>query len=335
MALCPLSKCCHQSFCLVLSLSWSVLRATWYAVLAAWSSGFAVTQLWQECFFLSSSWQECFFLSSSWQECFFLSSSWICSSASSDQCLVVTGQQADSYSRGFLAVWSSSASTVLHSAAVTQWSLSSNMTWRLFFHPWIMKFVYLQFLRVGTFPLWRKLEGKGDFATYQPMISVTLCTGHPFFLKTFYNTVVPVGFLPWEIRVAFLRESQLRQSHATQPRMLAGCFGVSIIHWTLTWTTGFFNMRTDVNTCNHTLGCTDTIRESALKVDWEKNPWLHRGIKPALAVCQSNALPTELHPHPLVCSMSLMSHCQFKAWSWRCQCLECGCPHVALNLSFC
>ena len=32
--------------------------------------------------------------------------------------------------------------------------------------------------------------------------------------------------------------SQMRQSRATQPTVHAGCFSVSIIHRTLTWTTG-------------------------------------------------------------------------------------------------
>ena len=41
----------------------------------------------------------------------------------------------------------------------------------------------------------------------------------------------------------------------------------------------------------------DTVRESALKVDWEKIPLPLWGIKPAVAVYRSNALPTELHPH--------------------------------------
>ena len=35
---------------------------------------------------------------------------------------------------------------------------------------------------------------------------------------------------------------------------------------------GIFNVRTDVNACNCTRGCMATVRESALKVDWEKNP---------------------------------------------------------------
>ena len=53
-------------------------------------------------------------------------------------------------------------------------------------------------------------------------------------LFTVYSCIVPFGFLPWESRVAFPGESQLRQSRATQPTVLAGCFSVSIIHRTLT-----------------------------------------------------------------------------------------------------
>ena len=40
----------------------------------------------------------------------------------------------------------------------------------------------------------------------------------------FNNYIVPMGFLPWEIRVAFPGERQLRQSRATQPTVHAGCF---------------------------------------------------------------------------------------------------------------
>ena len=60
----------------------------------------------------------------------------------------------------------------------------------------------------------------------------------------FYNYIV----LFWGIRVAFPGESQLWQSRATQPKVRAGCFSVSIIHRTLTWTTGFL-------TCVHDLFC--------------------------------------------------------------------------------
>ena len=60
-------------------------------------------------------------------------------------------------------------------------------------------------------------------------------------------------------------------------------------------------------------GCTDTVRESALKVDWEKNPLLHRGIEPASAACRSDALPTVLHPAPFcVCVMWGWYSCQYR-----------------------
>ena len=55
-----------------------------------------------------------------------------------------------------------------------------------------------------------------------------------------------------------------------------------------------FNARTDVNAW----GVQALVGESVLKVDWEKNPLLHRGIEPASAAYWSNALPTQLHlPH--------------------------------------
>ena len=45
------------------------------------------------------------------------------------------------------------------------------------FHPWVMKNVHLQFVYLGTFALGRRLEGKGEFAAYQPMISVESALG--------------------------------------------------------------------------------------------------------------------------------------------------------------
>ena len=85
--------------------------------------------------------------------------------------------------------------------------------------------------------------------------------------------------------------------------MYAGCFSVSIIHQTLTWTTGSF-------TCPQMLmhavahggwgGGTDT-RKTVCTESWlwnQKNTLPYRGIEPALAACRSAALPTEPHPHP-------------------------------------
>ena len=44
-------------------------------------------------------------------------------------------------------------------------------------------------------------------------------------------------------------------------------------------------------------GCTDTVRVSALSVDWEKHNLPHRRIEPAPVAYRSDALPTELYPH--------------------------------------
>ena len=46
------------------------------------------------------------------------------------------------------------------------------------FRPWVTKFVHSQFLRLGTFLIRRRLEGKDDFAACQPMISATVRTEH-------------------------------------------------------------------------------------------------------------------------------------------------------------
>ena len=88
-----------------------------------------------------------------------------------------------------------------------------------------------------------------------------------YFFFLFYNCIVQMGFLPWEIQVAFPGESQLRQSRATQPTVHARCFSVSIIHRTLTWTTGFLAY---AQMLMHAIahGCVWThVRQSTLKVD--------------------------------------------------------------------
>ena len=43
-------------------------------------------------------------------------------------------------------------------------------------------------------------------------------------------SIVPLEFLLWATRVAFLGKSQLRQSRATQLKVRAGCLSVSIIN---------------------------------------------------------------------------------------------------------
>ena len=60
---------------------------------------------------------------------------------------------------------------------------------------------------------------------------------------------------------------------------------------------GIFNVRTDVSACGCTWGCTDTVRESALKVDTGSKMLLpHRGRKPASVLrlaFQSDAISTD------------------------------------------
>ena len=78
-------------------------------------------------------------------------------------------------------------------------------------------------------------------------------------------------------------------------------FSVSIIHWTLTWTTGSL-------TCAHMLmhmtahrGVLTHVRESALKVDSRRKiPFSQQGIEPASAAWQSNAVPISYVPIPLL-----------------------------------
>ena len=60
-----------------------------------------------------------------------------------------------------------------------------------------------------------------------------------------------MGFLPWEIRVGFPGESQLRQSRATKATVHAGCFSVSVIYQTLTRTTESFTCAQAMHTIAH------------------------------------------------------------------------------------
>ena len=74
-------------------------------------------------------------------------------------------------------------------------------------------------------------------------------------------------FLPIEIRVAFPGESQLQQSRATQPSVHFWVFQCFHNPPNSDMDYGIFNVRIDVNACDCAQRCTDTVRESALKVD--------------------------------------------------------------------
>ena len=116
-------------------------------------------------------------------------------------------------------------------------------------------------------------------------------------LKFYFNNFM--GFLSWEIRVAFPGESQLRQIRATQPTVHAGWFSVSVINRPLTWTTRSYE-RTDVNACDCTLGCRDTrkrvytesgLREKNLCCTGESN-LRQRRAGPMLRQLSSNPAPS-------------------------------------------
>ena len=93
-----------------------------------------------------------------------------------------------------------------------------------------------------------------------------------FFLSLLdYYCLVPMGFIPWEIRVAFSGESQLWQSCATQTAVHAWCLSV---HNPLNSDTGSLSC---AHTCHCTWECTGSIRESALKVDFLRKIPCHTG----------------------------------------------------------
>ena len=128
-----------------------------------------------------------------------------------------------------------------------------------------------------------------------------------FFFFNFLQMYCPTENFQWEIRVAFSRESQLWQSRATQPygaRWVFYCFHNppnSDMDYRI------FNVYTYVTACDCTRGCTDTLKESALKVDsgrkipcrtWESN-LCQRRASPMLY--QLSYIPTQVTKCGLFC----------------------------------
>ena len=119
----------------------------------------------------------------------------------------------------------------------------------------------------------------------------------------FFNTwIVPLGFLPQEILAAFPGDSQL--STVSHYPIYGTCwvffcfYNPSMFQFTKLWHRShiyrIFSVHTDINACDCTQGCKDTISLCTESWLWEKNSLLHRGIKSASVACQSDALPTEL-----------------------------------------
>ena len=81
----------------------------------------------------------------------------------------------------------------------------------------------------------------------------------------FYSCIVPLEFLPWQIHVTFPRERQLWQSRY---QTYGACWVFRCFHNPSNSDMDYriFNVHTDVDACSYTQGCTDSIRESSLKV---------------------------------------------------------------------
>ena len=90
---------------------------------------------------------------------------------------------------------------------------------------------------------------------------------HTFlFFFTFYSCIVPMGFLPWEILVAFPGKASCDWVTLPNPQCMLGVLLFpNPLNSDMDY--GIFNVHTDVNACDCTWGCTDTVRVSALKVD--------------------------------------------------------------------
>ena len=86
-------------------------------------------------------------------------------------------------------------------------------------------------------------------------------------------------------------EKASRDSRATYRTVPTGCFSVSVTHPNSDMDYGIFNVRTDENLCDCTLGSMDTVRECALT--GRQNPLLHHRIEPASSACQSNTTHIE------------------------------------------
>ena len=81
------------------------------------------------------------------------------------------------------------------------------------------------------------------FKDNEVTIIITLIFFSLFTLLNFVKNFTTVLLSQWDFShgkfgLLFPGENQPRQSRAAQPTVHAGCFSVSIIHRTLTWTTG-------------------------------------------------------------------------------------------------
>ena len=149
----------HQSFCIVLSLAWSVRNADSLVC----SLGSLIIRFCKQTIVAGAF---LFEQLSDFLICFI------------KPVLVFPLRKAHNFSRGFL--WYGLHLLPLFFRLCSCHTLKpfSQHDMQIVFYPWDMKFVHLQFLHLGTVSLWRRLDGKGTFAANKPMKSVAVCPGH-------------------------------------------------------------------------------------------------------------------------------------------------------------
>ena len=91
-----------------------------------------------------------------------------------------------------------------------------------------------------------------------------------FYLSLYFSQLQLLSqwdFSHGKFGLLFPWESQPQKSRATQPTVHAKYLSVSIIHRTLTWTTGSLTCKQMLMQAIAHEGCADIVTESALKVD--------------------------------------------------------------------
>ena len=88
--------------------------------------------------------------------------------------------------------------------------------------------------------------------------------------STSLSIVKDSGHLTWVM---------LHQPQEQRYPFLLACTVFSCLNTGLASSFGIVNIHSDVDVYDCTWGCANTIRESALEVDWKENPLSHQGLK--------------------------------------------------------
>ena len=86
--------------------------------------------------------------------------------------LVFSGRQANNFSHGFLLCGLHLHPLFFRLCSCHTMKSFLQLDLQIVFHPWVRMCMHLRFLRLWTFPLRRRLEGKGDFEAYDQCSSL-------------------------------------------------------------------------------------------------------------------------------------------------------------------